>query len=48
MEIEDEYKQKQVNKYLTPLHGGSEVTYKAFKYSLNHTDSERRNVGVII
>ena len=44
--IVDDYHQKQVDRYLTPLRGGSDVTYKTFKYSYNHSDKERIEVTI--
>jgi len=42
--INDEFTNKQNNKYLSPIRGGSDVVYKSFKYSLNHNDKERFEV----
>jgi hypothetical protein len=46
--INDEFTNKQNNKYLSPIRGGSDVVYKSFKYSLNHNDKERFEVDIFI
>jgi hypothetical protein len=41
VKINDEYKAKQTDSLMSPLKAGSDVTYKQFKYSYNHSDKER-------
>ena len=43
--LRDEYAQKQTDKNITPIRNGIEVTLKSFKYSYNHSDKERIEVG---
>ena len=41
VKINDEYKLKQIDDKFSPLKSGSDVAYKKFKYSYNHSDKER-------
>ena len=46
--IDDEYVNKQEDKYLVPLRAGSDVAFKTFKYNTNGNDKERLKVSVTV
>ena len=46
--LNDEYARKQTDTFIGPLKGGSDVAYKKFKYSYNHSDKERLEVMIVL